>query len=71
MDLNLVLRIDSTPPLSYESTFENKRKRKLWEKSNCMCLVIMKKRLFHKHFRANLLKTTAKEILAKIEKIMC
>nr|KYP46852.1 hypothetical protein KK1_031555 [Cajanus cajan] len=43
MDLDLALRIDSPPPLTDTSTSENKREMEMWEKSNRMSLMIMKK----------------------------
>ncbi|KAI6705862.1 hypothetical protein NL676_008824, partial [Syzygium grande] len=43
MDLDLVLRIDSPTPLNDQSTSDQKRDMERWERSNRMCMMIMKK----------------------------
>ncbi|KAB5534361.1 hypothetical protein DKX38_017447 [Salix brachista] len=69
MDLNLALRSNSPPPLTDESTSDEKRDMERWEKSNRMCMMIMK-RAIPEPFRGTLSDqiTTAKEFLANIEK---
>lgn len=42
MDFNLTLRVDSLPPLTNESTPDDKREMERWERSNRMCIMIMK-----------------------------
>ena len=69
MDLDLALRVDSPPPLTDKSTSDEKRDMKRWEKSNRMCMMIMKKAI-PEAFRGTMSDkiTTAKEFLADIEK---
>jgi hypothetical protein len=69
MDLDLALRTDSPPPLKDESTSDEKRDMERWEKSNRMCMMIMK-RAIPEAFRGTMSDqiTTAKEFLANIEK---
>ncbi|XP_024025573.1 uncharacterized protein LOC112092787, partial [Morus notabilis] len=69
MDLDLALRVDSPTPLTDKSTFNEKRDIKRWEKSNRMCMMIMKKVIL-KSFRGTIFEkiTTAKKFLADIEK---
>ena len=43
MDLDLALRVSSPIPLTNESSFDEKRDIERWEKSNRMCLMIIKK----------------------------
>ena len=43
MDLDLALRISSPTPLNVESSSDEKRDIGRWEKSNRMCLMIIKK----------------------------
>ena len=43
MDLDLALRVSSPAPLTVESSFDEKRDIERWEKSNRMCLMIIKK----------------------------
>ena len=69
MDLDLALRADSPPPLTDNSTSEAKREMERWEKSNRMCMMIMKKAI-PEAFRGTMSDKiiTAKEFLADIEK---
>ena len=64
MNLNLALWVDSHPPLTDQSTSDEKGDKKRWERLNCLCLVIIKKAV-PKAFRGTMLKTTiiAKEFL--------
>jgi len=41
MNIDIALRVDSPSTLTYESTFKNKRKMEMLEKSNCT--IIMEK----------------------------
>ena len=43
MDLDLALRVSSPAPLTVESSSYEKRDIERWEKSNRMCLMIIKK----------------------------
>ena len=43
MDLDLALRTDSPSPLKDESISDEKRDMERWEKSNRMCMMIMKR----------------------------
>ena len=43
MDLDLALRVSSPAPLTVESSSDEKRDIERWEKSNRMCLMIIKK----------------------------
>ena len=43
MDLDLALRVSSPAPLTVESPSNEKRDIERWEKSNYMCLMIIKK----------------------------
>ena len=43
MDLDMALTVDSPLPLTNESTLNNKREMERWERSNRMCIMIMKK----------------------------
>ena len=65
MDLDLVLRVDFSPPLTDESNPNDKREIKWWERSNRMCIVIMKK-VISKEFRGSMFEKTiiAKKFLA-------
>ena len=69
MDLDLALRTDSPPPLTDKSTSDQKREMEKWERSNRMCIMIMKKAI-PEAFRGTISEkiTTAKEFLADIEK---
>ncbi|KAB5514260.1 hypothetical protein DKX38_028166 [Salix brachista] len=69
MDLDLVLKTDSPPPLKDESTSDEKRDIERWEKSNRMCMMIMK-RAIPEAFRGTMSDqiSTAKEFLSNIEK---
>ncbi|KAI6684560.1 hypothetical protein NL676_030473 [Syzygium grande] len=69
MDLDLALRIDSPTPLNDQSTSDQKRDMERWEKSNRMCMMIMKKAI-PEAFRSTMSEkiTTAKEFLTDIEK---
>ena len=69
MDLDLVIRVDSSAPLTDTSTFDQMREMEKWERSNRMCMMIMKKVVL-KAFRGTIFEkiTTAKDFLADIEK---
>ena len=69
MDLNLALRIASLSPLMDESTLDEKKDKERWEKSNCMCMMIMKRAILEA-FKCIMFDqiTTTKEFLANIEK---
>ncbi|KAL0302747.1 UNVERIFIED_CONTAM: hypothetical protein Sangu_3081300, partial [Sesamum angustifolium] len=69
MDLDLVLSEDSLPALTDKSTSEQKREKERWEKSNRMCVMIMKKSI-PKAFRGTMSETLtkAKGFLEHIEK---
>nr|XP_027103040.1 uncharacterized protein LOC113724331 [Coffea arabica] len=69
MDLDLALRDDSPPPLTYQSTSDEKRNNERWERSNCLCLIIIKKAI-PEAFKRTMSKTmvTVKEFLQDIEK---
>ena len=45
MDLDLALRVSSPAPLTVESSSDEKRDIERWEKSNHMCLMIIKKKI--------------------------
>ncbi|KAK4404382.1 hypothetical protein Sango_0806800 [Sesamum angolense] len=69
MDLDLALREDSPPALTDKSASEQKREKKRWEKSNCMCVMIMKKSI-PEALRGTMSETLtkAKDFLEYIEK---
>ena len=69
MDLDLVLRIDSPPPLTDKSTPDKRKDKEKWDRSNRMSVMIMKKAI-PEAFRGTIFAkiTTAKEFLADIEK---
>ncbi|KAL0283242.1 UNVERIFIED_CONTAM: hypothetical protein Sangu_2902200 [Sesamum angustifolium] len=69
MDLDLALREDSPPALIDKSTFEQKREKERLEKSNRMCVKIMKKSI-PEAFRGTMSETLtkAKNFLEHIEK---
>nr|XP_027120456.1 uncharacterized protein LOC113737422 [Coffea arabica] len=69
MDLDLALRIDSPLPLTDQSTSDEKRNNERWERSNRLCLMIIKKAV-PEVFREIMSETTAtaKEFLQDIEK---
>ena len=69
MDLDLALRIDRPPPLTMESSTESKKKFEIWDRSNCMSLMIIKLAILET-FKIVVSKelTTAKEFLNDIEK---
>ena len=68
MDLDLALRVSSPTPLTVESSFDEKRDIERWEKSNRMCLMIIKKAI-QEAFRGTISETikTAKEFLEEIK----
>ena len=68
MDLDLALRVSSPTPLTDESSSNEKRDIERWEKSNRMCLMIIKK-VIPKAFRGTISKTikTTKEFLEEIK----
>ncbi|XP_024027760.1 uncharacterized protein LOC21410770 [Morus notabilis] len=69
MDLDLAIMVDSHSPLTDKSTSNKKRGMERWEKSNRMCMMIMKKAI-PEAFRGTVSNkiTTAKEFLVDIEK---
>ncbi|KAJ4724491.1 hypothetical protein OWV82_003478 [Melia azedarach] len=69
MDLDLALREDCPTSLTDKSTSDDKREKKRWEKSNRMCMMIMKK-VIPKAFRGTMSEkiNTTKDFLADIEK---
>ena len=68
MDLDLALRVSSPTLLTVESSFEEKRNIERWEKSNRMCLMIIKKAI-PEALRGTISKTikTTKEFLKEIK----
>ena len=68
MDLDLALRVSSPVSLIDESSFDEKRDIERWEKSNRMCLMIIKKAI-PEAFRGTISETikTAKEFLEEIK----
>ena len=64
MDLDLALRVSSPATLTVESSSEEKRDIERWEKSNRMCLMIIKKAI-PEAFMGTISETikTAKEFL--------
>ncbi|KAL0427153.1 UNVERIFIED_CONTAM: hypothetical protein Slati_2890100 [Sesamum latifolium] len=69
MDLDIALREDFPPALTDKSTSEEKREKERWEKSNRMCVMIMKKSI-PEAFRGTMSETLtkAKDFFAHIEK---
>ena len=68
MDLDLALRVSSPAPLTVESFSDEKRDIERWEKSNRMCLMIVKKAI-PEAFRgtiSEMIKTT-KEFIEEIK----
>ena len=69
MDLDLALRKDQPPALTEESSTEDKRNFELWEKSNRMSVMIMK-RSIPEVMRGSLPnEKNAKDFLAALEKL--
>ena len=68
MDLDLALRVSSLAPLTVERSFDEKRDIERWEKSNRMCLMIIKKAI-QEAFRGTISKTIkiTKEFLEEIK----
>ena len=68
MDLDLALRVSSPAPLTVESSSDEKRDIERWEKSNRMCLMIIKKAI-PEAFRGTISETikTTKEFLEEIK----
>ncbi|KAA8528808.1 hypothetical protein F0562_036163 [Nyssa sinensis] len=68
MDLDLALRVSSPAPLTDESSFDEKRNIERWEKSNRMCLIIIKKAI-PEAFRGTISETIkiGKEFLEEIK----
>ena len=68
MDLDLALRVSSPAPLTVESSSDEKRDIERWKKSNCMCLMIIKKAI-PEAFRGTISETikTTKEFLKEIK----
>ena len=67
MDLDLALMVSSLAPLTNESSSDEKRDIERWEKSNRMCLMIIKK-VIPKAFRGTIFDTikTSKSSLKKL-----
>nr|XP_027060719.1 LRR receptor-like serine/threonine-protein kinase GSO1 [Coffea arabica] len=70
MDLDLALIDDSTSLLTDQNTSDEKRDKKRWERSNRLCLMIIKKAVLE-GFRETMSETTvtAKEFLQDIKKL--
>ena len=68
MDLDLALRVSSPVPLTVESSSDEKRDIERWEKSNRMCLMIIKKAI-PEAFRGTISETikTTKKFLEEIK----
>ena len=68
VDLDFALRVSSPTPLTDESSFDEKRDIKRCEKSNRMCLMIIKKAI-PEAFRGTISETikTAKEFIKEIK----
>ena len=68
MDLDLALRVSSPAPLTVESSSDEKRDIERWEKSNCMCLMIIKKAI-PEAFKGTISETikTTKEFLEEMK----
>ena len=68
MDLDLALRVSSPAPITVESSSDEKRDIERWEKSNRMCLMIIKKAILEA-FRGTISKTIkiTKEFLEEIK----
>ena len=68
MDFDLVLMVDSPPPFTDEGTPDDKREIERWERSNCICIMIMK-RAIPEVFKGSMPEkaTKAKEFFAEIE----
>ena len=65
-----MLRVDFPLPFTNKNTPNNKREIEIWERSNCMCIIIMTK-VIPEAFRGLMFEkvTIAKKFLAKIEQI--
>ena len=57
MDIDLALRVDSPLPFMDESIPDNRRKIERWERSNRMCIMIMKKAILEA-FRGSMTEKT-------------
>ena len=68
MDLDLALRVSSPAPLTVESSSKEKRDIERWDKSNPVCLMIIKKAILEA-FEGTISETikTAKEFLEEIK----
>ncbi|XP_052207940.1 uncharacterized protein LOC127811804 [Diospyros lotus] len=69
MDLDLAIRVNSLAPLTDSSTSDQRREMEKWERSNRMCMMIMKKVILEA-FRGTISEkiTTTKDFIADIEK---
>ncbi|XP_073124177.1 uncharacterized protein [Henckelia pumila] len=69
MDLDLAIMVDCPPDLTDKSTSDDKREFEKWERSNRICLLIMKKAI-PETFRVTMSSdiTTTKDFLKEIEK---
>ena len=68
MDLDLAIRTEAPPALTDKSTSDDKREMEKWERSNRMCMMIMKKAI-PEAFRGTMSDSikTAMALLADIE----
>ncbi|KAF1888669.1 hypothetical protein Lal_00036708 [Lupinus albus] len=69
MDLDYALRVEQPPPPLESSTSEERKDYERWERSNCMCLMIIKRDI-PEVFRGTVSEkiSSAKFFLAEIEK---
>ena len=68
MDLDLAIRKNAPAPLTDKSTSDEKREIERWERSNRMCMMIMKKSI-PEAFRGTISETvtTAKDFLVELK----
>jgi hypothetical protein len=68
MDLDLALRVECPPALTDTSTSDAKRDLEKWERSNCMCLMIMKHAIPESFRGTTSEEDNAKRFLVELEK---